>query len=35
MKIEKAPSFADTICDLRVRKIKAVFFNQIDKLIDW
>lgn len=35
MKIEKSPSFADTICDIRVRKIKAVFFNQIDLLIDW
>ncbi|WP_394799516.1 IS5 family transposase [Chryseobacterium turcicum] len=35
MKIEKSPSFADTICDLRVRKIKSVFFTQIDVLIDW
>lgn len=35
MKIQKAPSFADTVCDLRVRKIKSVFFNQIDALIDW
>lgn len=35
MKIEKAPSFADAVCDLRVRKIKAVFFNQIDRLINW
>lgn len=35
MIIEKSPSFADTICNLRVRKIKSVFFNQIDVLIDW
>jgi IS5 family transposase len=35
MKKEKSPSFADAICDLRVRKIKAVFFNQMDTLIDW
>ena len=35
MKIEKSPSFADMICDLRVRKIKSVFFNQMDILIDW
>jgi len=35
MKIVKSPSFADTICDLRVRKIKSVFFNQMDILIDW
>ena len=35
MKIVKVPSFADTICDLRVRKIKNVFLSQIDVLIDW
>lgn len=35
MKIEKKPSFADTICDVRVRKIKSQFFNQINALIDW
>src|SRR5690606_3497801 len=35
MKIQKTPSFADTVCDLRVRKIKSVFFNQMDSLIDW
>lgn len=35
MKIEKSPSFADTICDLRVRKIKSIFLNQIEVLIDW
>lgn len=35
MKIEKIPSFADAICDVRVRKIKSEFFNQINQLIDW
>jgi IS5 family transposase len=35
MKIEKNPSLADVICDVRVRKIKSVFFSQIDTLIDW
>jgi IS5 family transposase len=35
MKIEKTPSFADVVCDIRIRKVKAVFFNQIDTLIDW
>jgi len=28
-KIEKSPSMADVICDLRVRKIKSVFFHQL------
>jgi transposase, IS5 family len=35
MKIEKNPSLADVICDVRVRKIKSVFFSQMDTLIDW
>lgn len=35
MKIEKNPSFADVVCDLRIRKIKSVFFTQIDTLVDW
>lgn len=35
MKIEKNPSFADAICDVRVRKIKSEFFNQMNELIDW
>lgn len=35
MKKQNTPSFADTVCDLRVRKIKAEFFNQMDTLIDW
>jgi len=35
MIIEKHPSFADAICDVRVRKIKSVFFHQIEQLINW
>lgn len=35
MKIDNNPSFADVICDLRVRKVKAEFFNQINTLLDW
>lgn len=35
MKIQQTPSFADIACDTRVRKIKSVFFNQMDILIDW
>lgn len=35
MKIQSIPTFADSICDLRTRKIKATFFGQINKLIDW
>jgi len=35
MKIVVSPSFADSVCDLRVRKIKSVFFQQVNRLIDW
>ncbi|VAW09980.1 Mobile element protein, partial [hydrothermal vent metagenome] len=35
MKLQKQPTLADTICDLRARKIKRTFFSQIDTLIDW
>lgn len=35
MKKEKSPSFADVICDLRSRKIKSIFFDQVNKLVDW
>ena len=35
MKIHQDPTFADSICDLRTRKIKTTFFNQMNKLIDW
>jgi IS5 family transposase len=31
----KPLSFADDICDTRARKIKATFFTQINKIIDW
>ena len=34
MKSQKQPTLADTICDLRARKIKTTFFGQIG-LIDW
>jgi IS5 family transposase len=29
------PTLADSICDLRTRKIKRTFFTQINNLIDW
>lgn len=29
------PSLADSICDLRRRKVKKTFFQQIDTIIDW
>jgi transposase, IS5 family len=35
MKTQHLPNFADAVCDVRIRKIKAVFFSQIDALIDW
>jgi IS5 family transposase len=35
MKKEMAPTLADSICDLRTRKIKRTFFTQINTLIDW
>ena len=35
MKIQKQPALADSICDLRARKIKKTFFTQINTLIDW
>jgi len=35
MKKNIQPSLADVVCDVRVRKIKSVFFNQMDTLIDW
>jgi len=35
MKISKQPTFADSICDNRVRKIKSVFFRQMNDLLDW
>jgi len=35
MKKYKEPSFADSVCDIRVRKIKIQFFQQINTLLDW
>jgi IS5 family transposase len=35
MKIQKQPTLADSICDLRARKVKKTFFTQINTLIDW
>ncbi|SFF69549.1 transposase, IS5 family [Salegentibacter agarivorans] len=35
MEKQQHPSLADSICDLRSRKIKRTFFTQIGVLIDW
>lgn len=35
MKQLQQPTLADSICDLRSRKIKRTFFTQINELIDW
>jgi len=35
MKLQKQPTLADTICDLRSRNIKTTFFTQVNELIDW
>lgn len=35
MKQHRTPTLADSICDLRTRKIKKTFFTQIDTLLDW
>ena len=35
MKLHKQPTLADSICDLRTRKIKTTFFSQINTIIDW
>lgn len=35
MIIIKEPTFADSICNIRARKIKGTFFNQMDVLLDW
>ena len=35
MKIQNTPTLADSVCDLRARKIKRTFFSQINALIDW
>lgn len=35
MQKQSTPSLADSICDLRSRKIKKTFFTQINSLLDW
>ena len=35
MELIKQPTLADSICDLRSRKIKRTFFTQINTLLDW
>jgi IS5 family transposase len=35
MKIQNQPTLADSICDLRARKVKKTFFTQINAIIDW
>lgn len=35
MKKQFVPTLADSICDLRTRKIKRTFFTQINTLLDW
>lgn len=35
MKLVPSPTLADSICDLRTRKIKKQFFTQINTLLDW
>ena len=35
MKIYKELTLADSICDLRTRKIKSSFFSQMNELLDW
>lgn len=35
MELVQHPTLADSICDIRSRKIKRTFFNQINTLIDW
>lgn len=35
MKKQITPTLADSICDLRTRKIKRTFFTQINTLLDW
>ena len=35
MKIHNHPTLADSICDLRTRKIKKSFFTELNRLLDW
>jgi IS5 family transposase len=35
MEIVKTPTLTDSICVLCSRKIKTVFFTQINSILDW
>ncbi len=35
MELVPAPTLADSICDIRSRKIKQTFFTQMNTLLDW
>jgi IS5 family transposase len=35
MEINQQSTFADSICDIRTRKIKRTFFTQINTILDW
>ncbi len=35
MEHQHNPTLADSICDLRSRKIKQTFFTQVNTLLDW
>jgi len=35
IKIQKQRTLADSICDVRARKVRKTFFTQINALIDW
>jgi IS5 family transposase len=35
MELVRQPTLADSICDIRSRKIKRTFFTQINTLLDW
>jgi len=35
MELTTHPTLADSICDIRARKIKRTFFTQINTLLDW
>ena len=35
MELVTHPTLADSICDIRARKIKQTFFTQINTLLDW
>ena len=35
MKLIQQPTLANSIFDIRARKIKALFFEQMNTLLDW